>query len=156
MVGVADDRGTLSSAVAYGVGESDALEELLHFLIEGGTANNDFVEVSTESLHNLLLYLLVHLLAHDRHVQQDAHAVVLYLGEYLLADDLLDNERHSDDYGWLDLGECCSDDGWRWYAGEVEHMATKQEFEHKLECHAVHVSHRQDADYIVALFDDIA
>ena len=156
MVGVADDRSTFGSSVAHGVGESDALEELLHFLIEGGTANNDFVEVATEILHNLLLYLLVHLLAHDRHVQQDAHTVVLYLGEYLLAYDLFDNEWYGDDDGWLDLSECSSDDGWRWYAGEVEHMATEEEFEHKLKRHAVHVSHRQDADDVVALLDNIA
>ena len=55
VVGIADDRSTLSSAVAYGVGESDALEELLYFLIEGCTAYNDFVEVATECLDNLLL-----------------------------------------------------------------------------------------------------
>ena len=156
MVGIADDRSTLSSAVAYGVGESDALEELLYLLIEGCTAYNDFVEVATECLDNLLLYLLVHLLAHDRHVQQDAHAVVLYLGEYLLADNLLDNERHSDDDSRLHLGKCGCDDGWRRYACEVEHVASEEEFEHKLKRHAVHVSHRQDADDVVALLDNLA
>ena len=74
----------------------------------------------------------------------------------ILGNTFFDNERHSDDDGWLNLGKCGCDDGRRRYACEVEHVATEEEFEHKLKRHAVHVSHWQDADYVVALLDDIA
>ena len=122
------------------------MEETFYFLVEGSTADNHLVEVATEGIGYLVAYLLLHLLADYRHVEQHTHAVVLNLWEYLLADDLLDNQRHSNDDCWLDASECFSDDGWTRDAGEIEDVAALDEFEDKLKCHAVHVGHRQDTD----------
>ena len=79
-------------------------------------------------------------------MEQHTHAVVLDLREYLLADDLLDNQRYSYDDGWLDASECLGDDGWTRDAGEIEDVAALDEFEDKFKRHAVHVGHRQDTD----------
>jgi len=46
---------------------------------------------------------LSHLLRDDGHLQQEAHAVVLYLGEHLLTDNLLDDQWHGDDDDGLDF-----------------------------------------------------
>ena len=97
-----------------------------------------WVELGTEGIGYLVAYLLLHLLADYRHVEQHTHAVVLNLREYLLADNLLDNQRNCNDNGWLDASECLSDDGWARDAGEIEEMAALDEFEDKLKRHAVH------------------
>ena len=123
------------------------MQEILHLSVERSTADNHLVEVATEGVAHLVADLLLHLLADYWHVEQHAHAVVLNLREHLLADDLLDDQRHSDDNGWLDAAECLSNDGWARDAGEIEDVAALEEFEDKLECHAIHVGHRQDADY---------
>ena len=77
----------------------------------------------------------------------------MYLREHLLADNLLDDQRHGNDDAWLDLGKSLSDDGRRRRAVQIEHMTAMQEFEQELEGHTIHVSHRKDGDDIVATFD---
>ena len=122
------------------------MEETFHFLVKGCTTDNHLVEVATEGIGYLVAYLLLHLLADYRHVEQHTHAVVLDLREYLLADNLLDNQRYSYDDSWLDAAECLGDDGWARDAGEIEDVAALDEFEDKFKRHAVHVGHRQDTD----------
>ena len=100
--------------------------------------------------------LLAHLLGDDGHGEQQAHAVVLYLGEYLLADNLLDNQGHGDDDLRLDVGKGLGDDGRRGDAVQVVHVTAVQELEDELEGHAVHVGHGQDGDDAVATVDDLA
>ena len=156
IVSVADNRCTLRGSVSYGVWEADAFEELLHFLIEGCTSDDNLIEVATERFNHLVANLLVYLLVYNRHVEEKAHTIVLNLWEYLLADDLLDNQRYGYDDGWLDLCEGCCDDGRTWHTCEIEDVATEDKLKHKLERHAVHVCHRQDADDVVALLDYLA
>ena len=103
VVGIADDRRTLGSAITHGVREVYTFEELLHLLVEGSTTDNDLIEASAKRVLDLLTDLLVYLTVKHRHVEQQTHAVVLYLREHLLADDLLDNERHGNDNGRLNL-----------------------------------------------------
>ena len=55
------------------------------------TAHDDLVELTTEGLVDLAADAVLDFLADHWHGQQQAHAVVLYLGEYLFADDLLDD-----------------------------------------------------------------
>ncbi len=132
------------------------MEEVFYFLVEGCTTDNHLIEVATEGIAYLVADLLLYLLADDRHVEEHAHAVVLYLWEYLLADNLLDNQWHCNDDGWLDASECLSDDGWARDAGEIEDVATLDELEDEFECHAIHVGHRQDADDRISRLDLLA
>ena len=143
---VADDRRTLCGTITHCISETYAMQETFHFLVKGCTTDNHLVEVATEGIGYLVAYLLLHLLADYRHVEQHTHAVVLDLREYLLADNLLDNQRNCNDNGWLDASECLGDDGWARDAGEIEDVAALDEFEDKLKRHAVHVGHRQDTD----------
>ena len=153
---VADDRRTFCSTITHCISEAHAVEESFNFLVERSAADNHLIEVATEGIAYLVADLLLHLLADDRHVEEHAHTVVLNLREYLLADNLLDNQRHSDDNCWLDASECLGDDGWARDAGEIVNMATLDELEDKLECHAIHVCHRQDTDDRISSLDLLA
>ena len=124
IVGIADDRRTLCGTIANGIWELYALQELLNLLVEGSAANDNLVEVAAKGIYHLLAYLLVYLLAYDRHVKEQTHTVVLYLREHLLAYNLLDNERYGNDDGWLNLCKGSSDDSRRRHACEVEDVAT--------------------------------
>ena len=108
---IADDGCAFGGTVAHGVGEVDALEELLHLLVEGSATDDDFVEIASEGVDHLFADLLLDLLGDDGHVEQEAHAVVLYLWKYLFLDDLLDDQRHGDDDGRADVGKGLGDDG---------------------------------------------
>ena len=110
VVFITDDRSTLCGTITYGISEADAMQETLHFLIESSTTDDNLIEVASECLSHLIAYLLAYLLVDDRHVEKHTHAVVLNLGEHLLADNLLDDERHSNDDGWLDAAESLGDD----------------------------------------------
>ena len=110
-VAVADDGGALCGSVANGIGEVDLFEELLYLLVEGGTADDDFVELASEGIDHLLADFLVYLEVDDGHLHKQAHTVVLYLGEYLFADNFLDDQRHGNNNDGLDVGECLGDDG---------------------------------------------
>ena len=52
--------------------------------------------------------------------------------------------------------ECLGDDGWARDAGKIVNMATLDELEDKLECHAIHVCHRQDTDDRISSLDLLA
>ena len=153
VVFIADDRRTLCGTIAHGVFETNAMQEALHLLVEGSTTDDNLVEVASEGLCHLFAYLLAHLLADDRHVEKHTHAVVLNLGEHLLADNLLDDEWHGNDDGWLDAAESLGDDSRTWYAGEEEDVATGKNLEEELERHAIHVSQWKNADDRVASLD---
>ena len=132
------------------------MEELFHLLREGGSADYYLVEVAAESLGHLLVYALVDSLVQSWHLQEQAYAWVLQLGEHLLLYYLLDNQRHGYDDAWLYVGESRGDDCRRRYAREVEHVATLDELEQELKRHAVHVGHGKDADDVVARHDGLA
>ena len=156
IVAVGDQRCALRRAVAHGDGESDGEEELLDLLREGSTTHDDLIEVTTEGIVYLLADALLHLLAYDGHRQQQAHAVVLYLGEYFLADNLLDDQRYGDDDGGLHGGKGLGDDGGRRKTCEKEKVTAITESEEELDSHSVHVGHRQDAQHIVACLHFLA
>ena len=112
VVGIADNRRTLGSAITHGIRELDTFEELLHLLVECSTTDNDLIEASAKRVLDLLTDLLVYLTVEHRHVKEQTHATVLYLREHLLADDLLDNERHGNDMAGL-----ISENAWAMIAG---------------------------------------
>ena len=150
MVAVGDKWGTLSSAVADSDGEVDGEKEFLHLLREGCATDDDLIELAAEGVVHLVADALLHLLVHHGHRQQQTYTVVLYLGEYFLTDDLLDNQRHGDDERWLHVGERLCDDGRTRQTGQEEQMTAVAETEQEFYCHTVHVGHRQDAQHIVA------
>ena len=143
-VAVADNRRTLCGTIAYRVGELYLFQECLHLLVECSTSDDDLVELTAKGLDHLLAYLLTHFLGDDRHGEQQAHAVVLYLGEYLLADNFLDDQRYGDDNLRLHVGKGLRDDGRRRYTVEVIDVTAVKELEDEFEGHTVHVCHREN------------
>ena len=77
---------------------------------EGSTAYNNFIEVAAECIDHLLAYLLPDFLVYYRHVEQQPHAVVLYLREHLLLDNLLNDKRDRYDYSGFDVRKSLCDD----------------------------------------------
>ena len=155
-VAVADDGCALSGTIAHRVWEFYLLQECLYLLVESCTADDDLVELAAEGLDDLLAYPLADFLRDDGHGQKQSHAVVLYLGKHLLADNLLNDQRHGDDNLGLHIGKGLCDDGRRGYPVQVVGVASVQKLENELEGHAVHVSHGQYADNAVAGFDNLA
>ncbi len=132
------------------------MHELFHLLIECRAANDDFVEVAAKSCNHLVTNFLVDFLVDDRHSEQQAHTIVLNLRENFLPNDFLNHERYGNDDCRAHFGKRLCDDGWRGDTVEIEHMASVQEFEDKLERHSVHVCHRQDAQHVIATFNLVA
>ena len=93
---------------------------------------------------------LLDLLRHNGHLQQQSHAVILYLREDTLTDNFLDNQRDGDDERRLYVGKGLGDDSWRRQACKEEQMATVTESEEELYGHTVHVSHGKNTQQVVA------
>ena len=70
----------------------------------------------------------------------------MYFGENALPDNLFDYQWHGNNYLWFNLGECLGNDSRTWNAVEIIDVATATELEYKLEGHAIHVGHGQNAD----------
>ena len=127
-VAVADDRCTFSGSVSYGVWEFYFAEERFDFAVKRSTSDDYFIEFTSKSLHHFLTDHLFHLFGDDRHCHEETHAVVLYFGEYLLSDNLFDDQRNSDDDSWFDVGKCLCNDGRRWYAVKIIDVASVEKF----------------------------
>ena len=150
---IAYNRSTLCSAVTNSIREFNTLQELLYFLVESSTANDNLIELATECIYNLLANLLENLLVYERHVEQQTHAIGLELRQHLFADNLLDNQGYSNDDCRFYFCECCSNDSWRRNACKIEHVTAEEEFEEEFERHAIHVRHRENTDDIIALLN---
>ena len=143
-------RGGQAAAVKVG---ATPKEELLNLLVEGSTANDNLIELATERIYNLLANLLENLLVYEWHVEQQTHAIGLKLRQHLFADNLLDNQRYSNDDCRFYFCKGCSDDSRRRNACKVEHVTAEEEFEEEFERHAIHVRHRENTDDIIALLN---
>ena len=150
MVAVADERSTLRGTEAHGEGEVDALEELLHLLVESCSTDDNLVGLAAKGIVHLLANHLLHLLVHNRHHQQQAHVVVLNLREHTLADDLLNNHRHGNDQRGLYLGIGLSNERRAGQTCEVEDVNAVAEGEQELEGQSIHVGHGQDGNHVCA------
>ena len=147
---VGDDGGAFGGTVAHGEGEADALQEVLHFAVEGCAADDDFVEAAAEGLYQALADFVEDAVADERELQQDLHARRLEFGEHVLLDDLFNDERNGDDDGRLDVGKGLHHDFRRGDAGEVIDVAPVEELEDEFEGHAVHVGHGEHGNDAVA------
>ena len=67
---VGDDGGAFCGTVAHGVIEVDFVQELLHFLVERRSADNDLVEFAAEHRLNLIAHLVQNLVADHRDAQK--------------------------------------------------------------------------------------
>ena len=152
-VAIADDWGTLCGTITYSVWEVNTLQETFYLLIKCSTTYDYLVHIATKGFEHFLAYHLAYLLWDDRHLEQEAHTVVLYLWEYLFADNLLDNQRNGNHDSWTYIGQSLSNDSWRRNTIQIIHMATMQELEDEFERHTIHVGHRQHRDYLIAGFD---
>ena len=119
---IADNGTALRCTVAHGIWEINSLKEMLHFLVQSCTANDDLIHLATEGFKHFLTYHLAYLLGDDGHLQKQAHAVVLNFREYLLTDNLLDDKWHGDDNDRFNLGQCLCNDGGRWYTIKIVDM----------------------------------
>ena len=113
VVAIRDKRCTLRSAIAHREGEVDALEELFYLLVQRCATDDDFVGPSAKGVVDLLTDTCLDLLGNDRHLQHNLDGVALYLGEYALADNLLDDQRYGNDDVRLDFLVGLGNDGWR-------------------------------------------
>ena len=77
------------------------MQETLHFLIESGSTYNHFIEFTSKSFGHLITDLLIDALVDTRHLHQEAKFRILNLGEYLLLNDLLNDQRNGDDDLWF-------------------------------------------------------
>ena len=104
VVAVGDERGRLGRAVAHGQGKSDMAEEVLHLAVEPRAAKHHLEELAAEDILHLLEDARLDLLVDHRHVEQQVDVALLDEREHHLADDLLDDHRHDDDDGGMDVG----------------------------------------------------
>ena len=79
-------------------------------------------------------------------MEKHTHTVVLYLREYLLANNLFDNQRYCDNDSRFDATESLCDDSWAWDASKVEDVATCDKLKQELKRHTIHVGHGENAD----------
>ena len=91
---VADDRSALSHSVTNCDREVDTSEEVANLFVERSAAYNNFVDIATERLEDLLANLAVNDVAETWYAEHELHARSLEEREYASAYDLLNDERH--------------------------------------------------------------
>ena len=153
---ITDDRSTFCHTITYSVWEVDASHELFHFLVEGSTSYNHFIEVSTKSIHYLLAYNSLDLVAHNRNFQEEFHSWGFQFGKYILLDNLFDNKGNGDNNFRLDFGKGLQNNLRTWHTGEEEHLTSVAEFIEEFECKSVHVCHRKHGNYAITGFQYLA
>ena len=153
---VGDDGSTLGGTVADRIVESDFLQQTLDLAVEGGTADDDFVEIASEGFFEAVAHLVKNLTTDDGHFEQDLHAVGLKFREHVLLDDFLDDERNGDDDDRLDVAESLQHNLRGRNASEIIDMAAVEEFKNEFKCHAIHVSQRKHGNHLVSGFHMVA
>ena len=149
-VGIGNNGGTLCSTITYGITEANVVEQLLNFLVECSTAYNYRIEVVAKDLCHFVANTLADTIAKNRDVQHESYFGILYSGQNSLANNLLNNERNSNNYNRFDVGQRLHQNSWRSNLCQEIHMNTMHEFEDKLKRHAIHVCHRQHAENLIA------
>ena len=91
---VTDDRGALCHSVSHSDREVYSSEEIFDFLVERSTASNDFVDVASECVEQLLAYLLVDDVAQAWDAEQELHLWCVDDREHFTLHNLLDDERY--------------------------------------------------------------
>ena len=99
------------------------------------------IEVATECILQTLAYLLLDLVAHYRHLEQQADLGVLDLRKDGLAYNLLQDEGHANDNLGLNIGKCLEQHGRSWHLGQEVNVYATHKLIKELKCQAIHVCH---------------
>ena len=97
-------------------------EEVLYLAIEPRAAKHHLEELAAEDILHLLEDARLDLLVDHRHVEQQVDVALLDEREHHLADDLLDDHRHDDDDGGMDVGTGALDERRAGQAREEEEV----------------------------------
>ena len=150
-MGVADDGGAFRHTVTYGVVEANLVQELLYLGVEGGAAQDHFLELATEGVGKFRAELLLnHLVQH-----RDAAIVfgLVHQGLELALVHLLHDQGHSDDDVRMDLAEGLHDDFGAGNAAQEVHVHTDGHLKEELEHHTVHMGRRKHGDHVHTGFE---
>ena len=128
----------------------DELQEIFHFFIEGGTANDAFVDVASKCCDELLAYFLVNELSGSRYGDECVNAFCSQQWKYLAFDDFLQNERNDNCHNGLDFFECLDDNFGGWCLGEEMHVTASEELEQEVERESIHVCHWEHGERMVS------
>ena len=145
------DRGALGHTVTDGVREAYLMEEVVHLLVESGTAYDYLLEVAAEGLADLVLDLLEHNLVKHRKLEQEPYGTALldYRLDGVLVN-LLDDERNGYDYVRAHFLHGLEYDLRARNPGEEIYVHTSGELVEHLEHKSVHVSCRQHGNNLAA------
>ena len=147
---IADERSTLSHAVADSIGEVDAAQECLDILVESGTSDNKFVQIAAEHLSETFLDFAQKMVVDKRQMQEHFHHRFVEQGENSCSYDFFDNQRHGHNHFRFDCGEGVHNDFGRRRACQEIDVTTSHKGENKFNHHAVHVCHGQHRDKRIA------
>jgi len=102
---VTDDGAAFCHSVCQSVGEVYLLHKLLHFGIEGGTANDDFNEVSAKHFDSLLAYVSLGMVVDKGKVHHQFAQLGVDAWKNVLLENLLHHQGDARDDAWLDFGK---------------------------------------------------
>ena len=151
---VRDKRTALGHAVAYGIAEADAMQELFDLLIDGRATDDDLGEVATEGCAEGLADASIDEATDAGQAAQEACRGFVDLREDACADDLFDDQGHGDDESRADGGEGVDDHLGVGHARQEVDVATLVDAIHNLEGQAIHVGHGEHADEVIAGLDE--
>ena len=149
--GKADERCTLGHTVTDRHRELDAGKKRFHFGVKRRTADDHLLELSTESLHELFPDLGADDLVEEGHFEYPADGRFLDLGHDHLLVNLLEDKRHGEDDGRLDLRKSLEEDLRRRGTSYEPGVSSGRETSQEIECAAVSMCKRQESD-VTAVF----
>ena len=149
-IGIRNNGGTLRCSIPHSVIEVHLIQEVFNLAIKCRAADYDFIELSTESRHELLADLIAYSLIDQGQLQQYFHTGCLQLGKNRLSYDLFDNQGDCNDQVGLHFSKGLKDDARTWNARKEINMDANQEFVEKFKAHAVHMCHRQHTNHFTA------
>ncbi len=124
------------------------MEELLHFRIEGCSAQNHFLKLTAKSIGKFIAELFLDFCPQNRNT-----AIVfgfVHKGLELVLVHLLNHQRNSNDNIRMDFAERLHNDFGRRNTAEEMYMHADGHLEEELEHHAVHVGRGQHGHHVHA------
>ena len=98
VIRIADERAALGHAVADAEGKLYPREEIFHLGVQRCPADDDVAQFASERFDEFLPDARIYLVVDARNLYGHFGHAAAYLGEYLLADDFLDEQRYGDDH----------------------------------------------------------
>ena len=152
VVTIGNHRACLSCTIAHCDRESYICKEPFYLRVKSSSTYKNFIEVSAQNIQYILTDSVLYLTVDNRHVHQQMHWLTLDFREYLLADNLLNNHRHGNNHCRLNVSTSLGDKRWTRQTGEEEKVITKYKLAKEFARKSIHVSHRQHAQNIAAVF----